>query len=341
MIKIGIHRRNGSFSDRWIEYCVKNNIDYIILDCYSSMIINTLKDEKITHLMWHINHEISKDLMVYPYVMNAADNMGIKTFPDFNTRWHFDDKVAQKYLFESKGINSIKSDVFYDQQEAITFLKSRKLPIVAKLKRGAGSTNVQLIKSERAGLEYIESLFTTGIMSTAKPLENFRQKSRLAKKIRNPFKLISKVYNFYKKNKTERTLSNPEKGYVYFQEFLPNNSSDTRIIVIGDIAFGIRRFNNDNDFRASGSGKIDYNIEEIDMNIVKNAFLISEKLNLQCAAYDFVYDENKNPKVIEVCFGFSMLSYDKCEGYWRKDLSFVKGPFNPQEFMIKDFINVK
>lgn len=37
-------------------------------------------------------------------------------------------------------------------------------------------------------------------------------------------------------------------------------------------------------------------------------------------------------------FGFAMLAYDKCEGYWQKDLSFVKGQFNPQEFMIEQLI---
>lgn len=339
-IKIGIHHRVGSFSDRWIEYCKKENFQYIIVDCYSNDILEVLEKEKVTHLMWHMNHESSIELMVFPYVMNAADIMGIKTFPDFNTRWHFDDKVAQKYLFESQQVDAVKSYVFYDRQESISFIRKAKFPIVAKLKRGAGSTNVRLLKTEKEGVKYIEKLFGSGIMSTAKPLENFSQKSKLAKKIKNPLELLYKVYSFYKRNQKERRLSLPERGYVYFQEFLPNNDYDTRIIVIRDIAFGIRRFNNDNDFRASGSGKIDYNVKNIDINIVKKAFEISEKLKLQCAAYDFVYDGERNIKVIEVCFGFSMLAYDKCEGYWMKDMSFTEGQFNPQYFMARYFLSV-
>ena len=45
------------------------------------------------------------------------------------------------------------------------------------------------------------------------------------------------------------------KDYVYFQKFLPNNKYDIRIVVIGDRAFGFIRYNRENDFRASGSGK--------------------------------------------------------------------------------------
>ncbi len=33
----------------------------------------------------------------------------------------------------------------------------------------------------------------------------------------------------------------PEKGYVYFQDFIPNNTFDIRIIIVADKAFGIKR----------------------------------------------------------------------------------------------------
>ena len=44
-----------------------------------------------------------------------------------------------------------------------------------------------------------------------------------------------------------------EKGYVYFQDFIPNNDTDTRIVVIGDKIIGERRGVRNGDFRASGS----------------------------------------------------------------------------------------
>lgn len=338
-MKIAIQHKEAGFTERWIEYCKKNNFDYLLIDCFKTNIIDLFKKEKVTHLMWHLNHSSSKDLMVYPCVMNAAENMGIKTFPNFNTRWHFDNKVAQKYLFESIGAPLVKSDVFYEKEDAFAFLNKSELPLVAKLKRGAGSTNVKLIKTKSEGEEYIRKLFTEGIVSTEAAFGNFDQKLRIAKQIKDPIKLAKKTVGYFKKNRRERTLANTEKGYVYFQEFMPNNDFDIRIIVVGDIAFGIRRFNKENDFRASGSGKLDFDVSKIDLEVVKIAFDVTEKIGGQCLAFDFVYDTNKEPKIVEVCFGFSMKAYDTCPGYWKKDLSFVEGIFNPQEFMMENFLN--
>src|SRR5690606_3879754 len=55
-----------------------------------------------------------------------------------------------------------------------------------------------------------------------------------------------------------------EKGYVYFQDFISGNDSDFRIIVIrSQFAYGMRRMNRKNDFRASGSSDFVYdNIPE-------------------------------------------------------------------------------
>jgi glutathione synthase/RimK-type ligase-like ATP-grasp enzyme len=338
-MKIAIQNRAGSFSERWIEYCKNKNINYIIVNCYSNQIIEILKKENITHLMWHINHASSKDLMLFPYVMNSADKIGIKTFPNFETRWHFDDKIAQKYLFESISAPYIESHVSYSKATAFSFLNETELPIVAKLKRGAGSTNVKLIKTKEEATDYVNTLFDKGILSSSKPLENINQKIRIAKKIKNPIQLIKKTIGFLKRNKSERKLSLPEIGYVYFQKFMKNNSHDTRIIVVGDMAFGIVRYNSKNDFRASGSGKIGYDITKINIEMVKISFEITKKIGAQCLAFDFVYDQNNEPRIIEACFGFSIKAYDNCPGYWNDKLEFVEEKFNPQEVMISNFIS--
>lgn len=337
-MKVAIHHREGSFSNRWIDYCRKNKINFILVNCYSSNILNILKKDRVTHLMFSITHESSKDIMVFPYVLNAADKLGIRTFPNFQTRWHFDNKVAQKYLFESIEAPIVKSYVFYDKNEAIKFIKNTELPKVAKLKRGAGSTNVSLINTIEEGVDFINKMFSSGLASTSRPLANFNQKLRVAKQFKSPRVLLKKTLNFLRKNNKERRLEKVEKGYSYFQEFLPYNDFDTRIIVVGEIAFGIRRFNRKGDFKASGSGKIDFNANKIDVKLVSIAFDITDKIGAQCLAYDFIYDQKNNPKIIEACFLFSMLAYDNCEGFWTRDLTFYQEKFNPQDHMINNFI---
>jgi hypothetical protein len=128
-----------------------------------------------------------------------------------------------------------------------------------------------------------------------------------------------------------------EKGYVYFQDFIPNNNCDIRIIVIGDKAFGIKRMVRENDFRASGSGLIRYEKENFDIKTVRLAFEISAKLHSQCIGYDFVYD-NGIPLIAEISYGFIKEVYYPCVGYWDKNLNWHEGTFNPQAWMVEDLI---
>lgn len=60
-MKIAIHHRPGSFSDRWIAYCQQKSIDYKIVNCYDSDIVEQVKD--CDALMWHHHHADYKDAL--------------------------------------------------------------------------------------------------------------------------------------------------------------------------------------------------------------------------------------------------------------------------------------
>ena len=128
-----------------------------------------------------------------------------------------------------------------------------------------------------------------------------------------------------------------EKGYVYFQEFIPGNSYDIRIVVIRDKAFAIKRMVRKNDFRASGSGLILYEKDNFDIDTVKLAFELAEKIDGQSIALDFVYSGNKT-YVLELSFGFIKEVYDPCTGYWDRNLTWHPGQFNPYGWMIDNLI---
>jgi len=132
-----------------------------------------------------------------------------------------------------------------------------------------------------------------------------------------------------------------EKGYIYFQDFIANNTFDIRVIVISDKAFAIKRMVRKGDFRASGSGNIIYGKENISLETIKIAFDLTDKLQLQCGAYDFVFDNERKPMVIEMSYGFSPLAYDQCVGYWDKSLVFHEGPFIPQDWMVETLLDNK
>ena len=43
-MKIAIHHSQGTFSDRWVAYCEKEQIPYKLVDCYKNDIIQQLDD---------------------------------------------------------------------------------------------------------------------------------------------------------------------------------------------------------------------------------------------------------------------------------------------------------
>src|SRR4051812_29552347 len=114
-MKIAIHNRPGSFSDRWISYCRQNHVDYKLVNCYDSDIVAQLDD--CEGLMWHWSQVDYKDLLFAKQLTISLEKKGLKVFPDVNTSWHFEDKVGQKYLLEAIGAPLVDSYVFYSRQK--------------------------------------------------------------------------------------------------------------------------------------------------------------------------------------------------------------------------------
>lgn len=330
-MKIAIHHRIGSFSDRWIAYCEKKNIPYKIVNAFDSDIIQQLKD--CDALMWHHHHAIYKDVITAKKILFALEHAGIKVFPDFKTGWHFDDKVAQKYLLEAIGAPLVPSYVFYDKQEAINWAKSTTYPKVFKLKGGAGAANVRLVKSEKVMLKLINKAFGKGFPQFDR-FSGLKERYRKFKdKQASLFYVLKGLARVFITTDFARQQPN-ERGYVYFQDFVPNNDSDLRVIVIGERAFAVKRLVRKNDFRASGSGIIEFQRKYLDEQCIQLSFELNGEIKFQSVAYDFVYSDENKPLLVEICYGFAVESYDPCPGYWDKHLNWHEGGFNPQEWMV-------
>ena len=333
-MKIGIHHAEGFFSQRWIVYCKAKGISYKLVNCYDTDIIAQLAD--CDALMWHFNHKGSKDSKFAKQLLYAVQAAGKKVFPDYRTSWHFDDKVAQKYLLESIGAPLAPSYVFYSKKEAQKWAGQTNFPKVFKLRNGAGSDNVCLVKSKTKAHRLIRKSFGRGFKqyeAWSNLKERFR-KYRLGKT--TLWNVVKGIIRLARPTKYAR-LTGREKGYIYFQDFIPGNDYDIRVIVINDKAFAIKRMVRENDFRASGSGSILYEKEHFDEETVHLAFEVKEKLQDQCMAYDFVYLDGK-PLIVEISYGFDMVGYDACTGYWDKDLNWYEGKFNPYGWMVEDLI---
>lgn len=339
-MKLAIHHREGSFSDYWIDWCKKNDVSFKVVNAYSTNIIAELKD--CDGFMWHWHHNRYADQLVARPLALALETAGVKVFPNVATAWHFDDKVGQKYLMEAMDIPLVKSHCFYTKEEAHNWLANANFPLVFKLRGGSGSQNVKLVKNIKVANKLVGKAFGKGfppsdlMLSAKQKLWEYRRDGKIKSLFTMSHYLLGALFNAKTKASIYRTR---EIGYVYFQQFVPDNKFDDRVVVIGDRCFCLRRFCRDNDFRASGSGVITYDHTQFPVKALELAFSVSKKLKTQCLAMDVVYDINNSPVIVEISYGFATGKvYENCDGYFDSSLNWLDKKVTPQYFMIEDFI---
>ncbi|MBL7873740.1 MAG: hypothetical protein JNM78_19125 [Cyclobacteriaceae bacterium] len=332
-MKLAIHKSKGLYSERWIAYCEEKSIPYKLVNCHANNILEQLSD--CSALLWHHHHGSPHDIIFAKQLLFALEHAGFPVFPDFNTNWHFDDKVGQKYLFEALDIKErIPTWVFYKKSEAMEWVHQVSFPKVFKLRGGAGSQNVKLIPSKHVAERFIRKAFGGGFKSYD-AWGNLRERIRKFRLGKTTLKDVLKGFVRLVVPPPYASIKGRDRGYIYFQEFIPGNDSDTRVIVIDHKAFALKRYVRSNDFRASGSGIFKYEKSEFDERCVSLAFELSQKLKAQCVAYDFVFDLENKPRLIEINYGFLPSGYDACPGYWDEKLSWHEGKFNPYGWMVE------
>jgi hypothetical protein len=334
-MKIGIHYSGDDFSARWINYCREKEIPYKVVDCSKSDIIDQLSD--CGALMWHFHQTDPREILFAKQLIYSLQAAGKRVFPDFNTVWHFDDKVGQKYLLESVGAPIAPAWVFYDRKEALNWVSGAKFPKVFKLRGGAGSENVKLVRSAGEARTLINKAFGKGFLYYDSKGWFIDSLKKYAAGRANLTDLRIRFVKLFRTPEHTK-VAGRQKGYIYFQEFIPGNDHDIRIIIIKDKAFAIKRMVRKNDFRASGSGDVRYERELFDEKLVELSFSLSDTLKVQSVALDFVHQDGK-PLLVEISYGFFPKAYDICPGYWDKDLTWHEGKFNPYGWMVENLIS--
>ena len=141
--------------------------------------------------------------------------LGKKCFPSATHALLYEDKALEAYLAKIHGIPYAKTYVSYPKEDALGLAGSLSYPLVSKINHSSGSMGVSLIGTPRQARKIIEE----SVLSQRPKVhvQYFRQ-----------------------------------KNYVYFQEYIPNDGYDIRVIFVGNWAFGYYRKVLEGDFRASG-----------------------------------------------------------------------------------------
>jgi len=331
---IGIHQRAGSFSDRWIEYCQQQNIPFKLVNCLRSDVVSQCAG--LSALLWHWTLNDARELLIARQIATAFKETDLVMFPNFETCWHYDDKIAQKYLLEAIGAPLIPTWVFTDPSQAEEWIAQTDWPKVFKLRCGAGSSNVRLVRSGSEAARLCQTAFGRGFPSEMVRMDAVQKYVRAGG---NPKDLPRRLWRLVRKAFIRAAGGDKhprQKGYLYFQEFMANNPFDIRVTVIGNRAFAFTRQNRPGDFRASGSGCISYDSARIDLRCVEIAFHVTRRLRTQSLAFDFLFNANGEPVIGEISYCYLASAVHDCPGHWDEKLNWLSGQTWPQDAMLED-----
>jgi hypothetical protein len=328
--------RVNQFSPYWIDYIKKAGYQVKIVDVWSRNILREL--EGCHGLMWRWYHYGGHSILADRLLPVVERVLGIPVFPDQKTCWHYDDKAAQAFLFQAYDIPHPPTYLFFRYEDAIDWVTREAVyPLVLKLASGAGSTNVIKILNINQATQWIYKLFFRGVQSLSPPGTCRKRLIDVSRFAIQTFKsgwpkiLYDGVYTIH-------------KGYALFQKFLSSNSCDTRITVVGNRAFAYRRYVRPNDFRASGSGLLDYDIKYIDERFVRIAFEVVKKLGMQSCAIDGIFD-GESPVITEISYTYVHELVYNCPGFWSLEgspsegkLIWHEGHVWPAEAQAADFL---
>ncbi len=192
----------------------------------------------------------------------------------------YDEKIAQTRKFQEWLPGTW---IFYDKFTSEEFLKTTKFPLISKSNEGAGSSNVRMLNSREEAISELTNVFSeTGMKRYTKP------------------------------SMEKRGVKNFQRGYVLWQEFLPCNNYDWRVVIVGGrFAWVLKRSNREDLPFASGSGKsepiTDLN-DEIN-EILDHAFEFATEFSLNFAGIDLVRDERGHLKILETTTGWGEAAY--------------------------------
>lgn len=186
--------------------------------------------------------------------------MGKFTYPSTAHINLYEDKLLEMYIAKSFDIPAAKSFISHDRKDAMEQLASLKYPLIAKIIPASGSVGVEMLKTPVQARRFVEQVFSNNGRKTHMAV--FRQ-----------------------------------KDYVFFQEFIPNDGYDIRVIITGERAFGYYRKVLQGDFRASGMNQVEK--RALPAEAVRIARQVNKIIRSPMLVVDFVHGLDDRYYVIE------------------------------------------
>ncbi len=240
-----------------------------------------------------------------PRIMEVVEAQhGLPVWPPRVLRETFENKIAQAYVLDALDIPRPRTWVFWHEADARKALAELPFPLVTKLSRGVRGEGVALLKTREEAERLIHQMFSFGLGSM-----EFVRGGKAAR--------WGKYTPMLEALRRGRFKGNHERGYVIFQEFIPGNAFDTRVVIQGDLGWASRRLNREGDFRASGSGVSDYDPQAIRTEAMALAWRLADAMGVRSLVAD-VMQRGDEPIMGEISYSMAVHVVKRFEGHWRR-----------------------
>lgn len=296
-LKIGILKSESPYDHLpWIDSCKKSKkvTNFQVIELFSDKWLEEICSSKFDILLLRppgLNEFTKKLYDERVFILSKVLNFFI--YPSLEEIFIYENKRFLRDWLVAQNIPHPKTTIFFDINEALHFVSNTvSFPIVAKLNIGASGNGVKFLYNDNQASDYIKRSFTKGIKLNSRPK---LLKGSLYGKFKKALTLKGFLKNRLKEYKS--VYSNPQKGYVIFQEYI-KHSYEWRCVRIGQSFFIHKKIRRGQ--MASGSLVKDYSLVPITLlNFFKE---ITDRTNLNSVSID-IFEENGKYLVNEIqCF---------------------------------------
>lgn len=315
------------------DCCRKLHLDYTFLDPYSNDILSEAENCDI--VIWGIQNYLWADLLESRSILRVLEWRGKTVFPDRWTNWHFDDKIAEMYALQAVGAPMPESWVFYSRNTALQFFRETEFPVIVKLRNGSGASNVKCLKNYASAKRYVGRMFGRGFDPTPSLAYKAFSKAQSSHDWNTLLSRVKKLPEFLYTRRHAKMMPR-ERGYVYCQEFIPNDGYDLKIVVCGNKLTFLCRNTRKGDFRASGGGDVFYDRSLVTPQIRASAFETADRLKMQLVGFDYVVDRRTGEgKILEMCYGFDFQAAASAGGFFTRQSEWIEEPIDVHMEVVK------
>lgn len=245
-------------------------------------------------------------------ILMDLEDRGLVLLPRYKYFRAHHNKVFMELLrkqLKHEELRTISTKNFYDMRDLKNSLQviedTVKYPMVIKTSSGSGAAGVALAKDRK---ELFKKTKRMGEIIYKRKGDFIFKNVGLSKAKTIVLKLFGKPH---------MTRTYPREKMVV-QSFIHNLQYDYKVLIYGDKYYVLKRLIRDNDFRASGSGKLifpDVLNDEI-CKVLDLAKMLFEELDVPMLSVDIAYDGNKCHMIEFQCLSFGPYTMQFSNAYY-------------------------